>query len=79
MKLHEKIKELRRSKGISQTYVAKKLNITVSGYSMKETGKRSITTNELEEIAKALEVSASIFFKDEFHVKCNDVISKQAI
>lgn len=79
MELHERIKEFRRSKGISQTFVANKLNITVSGYSMKESGQRSITINELEEIAKALGVSASIFFNDEFHVKCNDGIPKQAI
>lgn len=73
MKLYEKIKEIRKSKGVSQTFVAKKLNISVSGYSMKESGKRPITTSELEEIANALEVPATIFFEQEFHVKCKEV------
>lgn len=65
----------RKSKGISQTYVAKKLKISVSGYSMKESGKRPINTDELEVIAEALGVSASIFFNDEFHVKLNKEVS----
>ncbi|WP_313428152.1 helix-turn-helix domain-containing protein [Siminovitchia terrae] len=79
MQLHEKIRQYRKSKGISQTFIAKKLKITVSGYNMKESGKRPITIDELEKIAKVLGVSASIFFNNEFHVKCNDSLPKQAI
>lgn len=71
MQLYERIRNLRKSKGISQTYLAKELNITVSGYNMKELGKRPITTDELQVIATALGVSASFFFDSEFHVKCN--------
>ncbi|MFX8004375.1 helix-turn-helix transcriptional regulator, partial [Acinetobacter baumannii] len=68
----ERIKAFRKSKGISQTYVANKLGIGVSGYSMKESGKRPINTDELEVIARALGASASFFFDDEFHVKLNE-------
>ncbi|MFP7414328.1 helix-turn-helix domain-containing protein [Priestia filamentosa] len=71
MKLHEKIRFLRKSKGVSQTFIAEKIDMTTSGYSMKESGKRPITTNELEVIAKALEVPATVFFEEEFHVKLN--------
>ncbi|MEN0666945.1 helix-turn-helix transcriptional regulator [Caldifermentibacillus hisashii] len=71
MKLNEKIRMYRKSKGISQTYIAKQLNMSVSGYNMKELGKRPITTTELERIAEILGVSASIFFELEFHVECN--------
>ncbi|MDT3763010.1 helix-turn-helix domain-containing protein [Priestia filamentosa] len=71
MKLHEKIRLLRKSKGVSQTFIAEKIDMTTSGYSMKESGKRPITTNELEIIAKALEVPATVFFEEEFHVKLN--------
>lgn len=71
MELNEKIKMLRKSKGVSQTFIAFELGITTSGYNMKETGKRPITTGELEIISKALGVSASIFFDDKFHVKLN--------
>ncbi|GGE47990.1 hypothetical protein GCM10011391_28470 [Pullulanibacillus camelliae] len=71
MELHEKIKAFRKSKGISQTFVAKALNLSVSGYNMKESGKRPITTSELQKISSVLGVSASIFFEEKFHVKLN--------
>lgn len=71
MKLNERIRVFRKSKGISQTHMAKELKISVSGYNMKELGKRPITTTELEEIAKVLGVSASIFFEENVHVECN--------
>lgn len=71
MKINERIKAYRKSKGISQTYIAEQLGISVSGYSMKESGQRPIDINEIQVIAEALDVSASIFFEKEFHVKCN--------
>jgi transcriptional regulator with XRE-family HTH domain len=70
LQLHERIRSLRKSKGVSQTHIAKELNMSVSGYNMKESGKRPINTDELQAIAKTLGVSASIFFDDKFHVKC---------
>lgn len=69
MELHEKIRTVRKIKGINQQALSKKLKITVQSYSMKETGKRPITTDELEAICEALEVSPSVFFESEFHVK----------
>lgn len=71
MQLCENIRAYRKSKGISQTYMAVNLNISVSGYNMKELGKRPINTNELQEIADILGVSATIFFEDGIHVKFN--------
>lgn len=71
MELYEKIKTVRKIKGISQLVVSNKLNITVQSYSMKETGKRPITTSELENICEVLGVSPTIFFEEEFHVKWN--------
>ncbi|MEK5068060.1 helix-turn-helix domain-containing protein [Sporosarcina sp. FSL K6-1508] len=69
MKVHEKVRGLRESKGISQTFVANSIGITVSGYNMKEHGKRPISIEELEKIAVVLEVQASYFFEKEVHVK----------
>ena len=71
MKLHEKIKAIRRAKNITQSTIALRLNITVQAYSFKENGKRPITTNELEIIASVLEVPASIFFEEDFYLKLN--------
>ncbi|MCM3411261.1 helix-turn-helix domain-containing protein [Metabacillus litoralis] len=72
IKLHEKIRALRKSKGISQTFVAEQLEITVQAYSLKETGKRPIKTEELEVISSALSVSPSYFFEEKINVKLND-------
>ncbi|MCU1804787.1 helix-turn-helix domain-containing protein [Cytobacillus firmus] len=71
MKLHEKIRAVRKAKNISQIVISNKLNITVQSYSMKETGKRPITTNELEIISNTLGVSPSYFFENEFNIKLN--------
>jgi transcriptional regulator with XRE-family HTH domain len=72
MQLHEKIRLIRRAKDISQIVIANKLNITVQSYSMKETGKRPITTNELEIISEALNFPTSNFFEENFNVKLNE-------
>lgn len=71
MELYEKIKKERVKRKISQNEIAKHLNITISGYSMKETGKRAITTRDLETISEVLNVSPSIFFENKIHVKWN--------
>jgi transcriptional regulator with XRE-family HTH domain len=71
MKLHEKIRAVRKAKNISQIVISNKLNITVQSYSMKETGKRPITTNELEIISNILGVSPSNFFEKELNIKLN--------
>ncbi|MFC5647653.1 helix-turn-helix domain-containing protein [Paenibacillus solisilvae] len=73
MKVHEKIRIVRKSKGIAQKFVAEKIGMTISNYNMKENGKRPIVTNELEKIAAALEVTATLFFEDQFHVKWNEL------
>ena len=71
MQLHEKIKAVRNFHGIKQKQMADALNMTVQSYSMKERGNRPITTNELELISEVLNVSAVIFFEDDFNVKFN--------
>lgn len=71
MELYEKIKSVRNVRGIPQIIVAKRLGITVQGYSMKENGRRTISTDDLVTIAKALDVSPSIFFDENIHEKWN--------
>lgn len=62
--LHKKIKEVRISKNVKQVVIANALGITVQAYSMKEGGKRPITTAELELIAAKLDVPVSTFFAE---------------
>lgn len=73
MLIHEKIKAVRNFKNIRQKHIAEALNLTVQSYSLKERGKRPITTTELEIIAKRLNVPVAIFFEDNFNVKFNDL------
>ncbi|EMA6341719.1 MULTISPECIES: helix-turn-helix domain-containing protein [Bacillus cereus group] len=63
MKVHEKIRYIRQNKGITQVYVAKKLNIPVQTYSGYELGRRRIDVELLKEIAKVLEIPIANFFK----------------
>lgn len=59
----EKIRELREEKRMSQEELAKRSGISRQTISSLETGKvDSVTTGTIEAIAKALEVSVSIFF-----------------
>ncbi len=72
MELYEKIKKVRKSKGMSQTFVADKVEMKVSNYNMKENGKRPITTGELEKIAAAVGVSVSFLFDENINVELNN-------
>ncbi|GIN99051.1 hypothetical protein J6TS1_49210 [Siminovitchia terrae] len=63
--LHERVREIRRSKNVKQAVIANTLGITVQAYSMKERGRRPITTVELESIAAVLDVPVSLFFREE--------------
>lgn len=54
----ENIRILREIKGLSQDYMAMKLDISQSGYAKLESGKCNITMQRLAEIANILEVDA---------------------
>ncbi|WP_437831708.1 helix-turn-helix transcriptional regulator [Niallia taxi] len=63
MTINMKIKSLRNQKNIKQAIIANALGITVQAYSMKEMGKRPITTNEVLIISRVLEVPVGNFFE----------------
>lgn len=56
MKVHEKIRSLREEKNWSQEDMAKKLHMSVNGYSRIERGETKAYIPKLEKIAEALEV-----------------------
>lgn len=76
MTINEKIKAVRSFKGVKQKNIAEALGLTVQAYSLKERGKRPITTTELEIIANKLNVPITIFFEDNFNVKFNDLFPR---
>ena len=56
MMVQEKLKNLRKQKGISQEKMAKILGTDTSNYSRKERGEVKIFDDEWEKLAKTLEV-----------------------
>lgn len=56
MKVHEKIRSLREEKNWSQEDMAKKLHMSVNGYSRIERGETKAYIPKLEKIAEALDV-----------------------
>ncbi|MCM3735565.1 helix-turn-helix domain-containing protein [Bacillus cytotoxicus] len=63
MKVHEKIRYIRKNKGITQVYVANELDISVQTYNGYELGRRRIDVELLKEIAKVLKTPIVNFFK----------------
>jgi putative transcriptional regulator len=57
------MKFYRKKAGLTQEELAKKLNVSKSYISLKETGKRSVSVEEAKSIAKALNAPVKkIFF-----------------
>ena len=61
-----KIKKYREKKGISQEYLAEKLNMTQSSYAKIEGGKRRIEASVLFRIAQELDEKIENFLADGF-------------
>lgn len=60
----KKIREIRKSKGITTNYLSEKVGVHPSTLSKWETGQRGIGADVLPIIAHALGVDVSIFFGD---------------
>lgn len=71
MKINEKIRLCRKSKGLLMQYVAEQSNMNYKKLSRLELGLQPIEVNELEAISKALGVNPGIFFADEFSFSQN--------
>jgi len=52
----ENIKKIRKNKGLSQEYLASKLNMTQSGYAQIERGERGLLYYTVEQIAQFFEM-----------------------
>lgn len=66
-----KIKEIRKAKGLSQEQVAEKIGIDRAQYSRVETSKSKPTLTTLEKIGNALEVDLIEFFKEDGNYDIN--------
>ena len=59
-----KIKRLRITKGLNQTYIADKLNITRSAYQKLESGESYAWAKYLDKLMDVLEITPQDFFSD---------------
>ena len=60
--LGKKIQNLRKSKGYSQLEFAEKIDISLNGLGIMETGKRFLTADTLEKIIKVLNIEPDELF-----------------
>lgn len=63
--VHLNVEKLRIAKGISKTHLAKKMGLTLQGYTHIASGQVRLDVERLKTIANILEVDPAIFFNDE--------------
>lgn len=76
--IHENVERIRKAKGVSKTYLANKLGMTLQGYRHMASGNVRMDVERLQVIANALDVSPAIFFDrqlTESVIKLKDNIS----
>jgi len=73
MTLGERIRKIRKIKGLSILDIKEKTGLSKSTISDLENGKSSPTTETLQKIADALEVDIREFFSDTDNVTSNDL------
>lgn len=62
--VHKNLKKIRLAKGVTQTHLAKRLNVTPMTYSRLESGETKIDVERLMIIARALDVDIEVFFNN---------------
>ncbi len=63
MEIHEKIRSIRQARGITQDFLAERLNIDTVNYGRIERGQAKLTVERFEVICELLEVNPGDFFK----------------
>ncbi|MDS9998654.1 MULTISPECIES: helix-turn-helix domain-containing protein [Bacillus] len=71
--MNEKLRAIRKSKGITQKFVANSLNLPVATYNGYELGRRKIHVELLKEIATVLEEPIQNFFEMKIYESKNDL------
>lgn len=70
--VHLRIEEIRKSKGVTKTHIAKKCGKTVAWYHGISVGRRQPNVESLQQIADALETDVRNFFEEEVSDTLND-------
>lgn len=64
LNVNENIRRIREAKGVTKTFVAKKLGMSLQGYRYLENGDVRMDVERMQKIAIALGVDSAIFFDD---------------
>jgi len=64
MEIHEKIRSIRQARGITQDFLAERLNIDTVNYGRIERGQAKLTVDRFKEICTLLGVPASTLLED---------------
>ena len=62
--VHENLKKIRTTMGVTQSHLAKKINVTGMTYSRIENGESKLDVERLKVISIALGLDVSVFFDD---------------
>lgn len=62
--VHENLKKIRTAMGVTQSHLAKKINVTGMTYSRIENGESKLDVERLKVISIALCLDVSVFFDD---------------
>ncbi|QAW40578.1 XRE family transcriptional regulator [Bacillus subtilis] len=72
LKVNEKLRAIRKSKGITQKFVANSLNIPIATYNGYELGRRKIHVELLKDIATVLDEPIQNFFEIKIYESKNN-------
>ncbi|PCK22750.1 transcriptional regulator [Bacillus pumilus] len=67
MKVNEKLRNIRKSKGMTQKFVAQELNVPIATYNSYELGRRKIHVELLKDIANVLNEPIQNFFVNKIY------------
>lgn len=71
--IHQNVEKVRKAKGVTKTYIAKKLDMSLQGYTHLVSGNTRLDVERLAIIAAVLGVEPGVFFDD----KLTDSVIKQ--
>ncbi|WP_096435943.1 helix-turn-helix domain-containing protein [Alteribacter populi] len=60
--IHKNVERIRKSKGVTKTYLANKLGMSLQGYRYLESGETRLDAERLKVIAQSLGEEPAVFF-----------------
>ena len=64
MNVNDNVKRIREAKGVTKTFLAKKLGMSLQGYRYLENGDVRMDVERMQEIANALGIKSAVLLDD---------------